>query len=339
MVLSYESRVKIIALTEEGHSVRQVAQRLDLSKSAVHRTVKRYRESGEYSRRPGSGRKRATSRADDRFVKMTSLRNRFLTAVDVRDRLQNVRGVVVSTETVRRRLKQAGLASRRPVKSPQLTREHRVRRLAFAERHLNWTVEQWGSVLFTDECRIGLYSSDDRIRVWRRPLERFTQCTTLESAPFHRQSLMVWGGINSEARTELIFIENGRLNAARYIEEVLQEAVVPFAPFIGEHFLLMHDNARPHAAGIVTQYLEEVGIAAMEWPARSADMNPIEHLWDQIKRRVRGRHNPPSTLEQLRTALIEEWDTFPQDKIRDLIGSMPRRVRALKNARGGNTSY
>lgn len=339
MVVSYEMKVKIIALTEAGYSVRHIAQSLTVSKSAVHRTITRYRESGEYNRRPGSGRKRATTRADDRFVKMTVLRNRFVTAVDVRDRLQNVRGVDVCAETVRRRLKQVGLRAKRPVKSPQLTREHRVKRLHFADRYLSWTLDQWGSVLFTDECRIGLYSADGRIRVWRRPLERFAQCTTLESASFYQQSVMVWGGINSEARTELIFIENGRLNAARYIEEVLQEAVVPFAPFIGENFLLMHDNARPHAAGIVTQYLEEVGIAAMEWPARSADMNPIEHLWDAIKRRIRGRSNPPTTLQQLRIAVTEEWDTFPQDKIRNLINSMPRRVRALKNARGSNTSY
>lgn len=85
---------------------------------------------------------------------------------------------------------------------------------------------------------------------------------------------MVWGGISLTGRTELVIV-NGTLTAERYILEVLDQHVVSYAPYIGRGFLLMQDNARPHIARVVRNYLEEVEIDTMAWPARSLDLNPI----------------------------------------------------------------
>jgi hypothetical protein len=63
-------------------------------------------------------------------------------------------------------------------------------------------------------------------------------------------------------------VENGSLTAHRYeyITEVLEDHVMPFMITLGEHGILMHDNARPHAARIVRGYLDEVGIRRFDWP-------------------------------------------------------------------------
>lgn len=150
---------------------------------------------------------------------------------------------------------------------------------------------------------------------------------------------MVWGGISYEARTELVCIEGGSLNHIRYIEEILGEHVVPYAPYIGEDFILMQDNARPHAARAVDEYLDRVGLTRMEWPARSPDINPIEHVWDMLGKRVRHHIPSPSNLHELRNVLKEEWDNIDQGEIQSLINGMNRRVIALMHARGGNTLY
>ncbi|GFU40689.1 transposable element Tcb2 transposase [Trichonephila clavipes] len=63
----------------------------------------------------------------------------------------------------------------------------------------------------------------------------------------------------------------------------------------------------------------------MEWPACSPDMNPIEHVWDALGRRVAGHQPPPQTLQEWERALLEEWDRIPQLVINSLIDSMPQR--------------
>lgn len=129
------------------------------------------------------------------------------------------------------------------------------------------------------------------------------------------------------------------MTANRYVEEILGEHVVPYAGFIGENFILMQDNARPHTAAAVRQYLQEVGIQTMDWPARSSDLNPIEHLWDELKRKVRARNPAPATKSQLLAALIEEWESVPQEPVKRIIRSMKNRLEAVIRARGGNTKY
>jgi hypothetical protein len=71
----------------------------------------------------------------------------------------------------------------------------------------------------------------------------------------------------------------GTVNVDRYIRDILETYdVVPFGPFIGDEFVLMHDNAKPHVANVVRTDLNQVNVATMNWPARSPDFNPIEYL-------------------------------------------------------------
>lgn len=330
---------RIVAALENGDGQRATSRRFNVSLSTVQRTYQRYQETGLLTRRAGSGRKKATTARDDRFIVLTSLRNRTLTAVNIRNHLHEVRNINISEWTVRRRLHSAELSSRTRATGPPLTRAHRVARLNFAREHLAWNLEDWSRVLFSDESRFCLTGSDRRVRVWRRRNERYAQACIAERLPFGGGSVMVWAGISSEAHTELVFVANGALNAHRYIEEILQDHVVPYMAFLGDGAVYMQDNARPHVARIVSAYLNEVQIERLNWPPRSPDLNPIEHLWDEMGRRVR-RHIPaPRNAQELRNLLLQVWEDIPQNTITNLIESMPRRMRAVINARGGNTRY
>lgn len=342
MDTSPELAAQAVALLQSGLSQRNVSTQLHISRSAVQRVYHRFLETGGYVRRLRGPRLRVTTERQDRFMVTTSLRNRHLTSVQIQEQLRDFHGVAVSARTVRRRLAERGLRPHKPANGPKLERAHRMSRLQFARQHSRWTQRHWSQVLFSDETKIMLHGNDGRRKVYRRQGERFVQCCIEEKVSYGGGSWTVWGGISAAGKTALEFVSGPRmpsLNADRYIRQCLETHVMPYAEFVGPNFIFMHDNARPHTAGIVRNYLQDVGITVMEWPSRSPDMNPIEHLWDELKRRVRARHPAPQTLQELKTAIEEEWENIPQHVILTLINSMPNRMNAVINALGGNTSY
>jgi transposase len=94
-------------------------------------------------------------------------------------------------------------------------------------------------------------------------------------------SVMMWGGISGNRRTNLVTI-NGTLNAQRYRTVILTQHVRPFIAANGGIF--QQDNARPHVARANRDFLANNNIDVLPWPAFSPDLSPIEHLWDQLDR-------------------------------------------------------
>ncbi|CDR00921.1 unnamed protein product, partial [Oncorhynchus mykiss] len=65
-------------------------------------------------------------------------------------------------------------------------------------------------------------------------------------------------------------------------------------PFLQAHpdMTLQHDNATSHTAHSVCDFLQDRNVSVLPWPAKSSDLNPIEHIWDLLDRRVRARAIP-----------------------------------------------
>ncbi|GFW28635.1 DDE_3 domain-containing protein [Trichonephila clavipes] len=120
-----------------------------------------------------------------------------------------------------------------------------------------------------------------------------------------------------------------------YRDVILEKNVRLFREAMDAEFLFVVDNAHPHRAIIVDECLQLEDISRMDWPAYSLVLNPIDHVWDMLGRRIAARQPLPTCLPELRRALLDEWCKIPQDQIDNLILSMPRRF--LKELHGSPT--
>lgn len=332
--LSQPERNNAIGRLQAGQTQQEVANALHVSRQTISNLWARFNTAGNVADRARSGRPRVTTPAQDRYLRLLHLRNRFTTATSTASQVPGLRRI--SDQTVRNRLREAGLYARRPVRRNVLTPRHVQERLQWCRHRVGWPRGNWRQILFTDESRFLLRRADGRARVYRRVNERYAANCLQQVEPFGGGSVMVWGGIQNGRRTALVRVE-GALTAVRYRDEILEQHVVPFLNLNGGQF--QHDNARPHVARVCVEFLDQNNVITLPWPARSPDLSPIEHLWDELDRRVRLRQPPPQTLRQLFLALVEEWQNIPEARIRNLIASMGRRCNAVIAARGAQTHY
>ncbi|GFV49480.1 transposable element Tcb2 transposase [Trichonephila clavipes] len=166
----------------------------------------------------------------------------------------------------------------------RLTSKHLHDRREWATEHVNWRRNEWSNVLFSNESRFSVHPDNRRIFIWRDRGSRNNPAFVHESVRFGSEGVLVYAGISIDEGTGLYIFRDGPLTARRYRDEILRPIVVPCAAAIGDDFILMDDNCRPHRANLVEDFLFEEGIVQMEWPAYSLDMNPIEHVWDALGR-------------------------------------------------------
>jgi len=151
---------------------------------------------------------------------------------------------------------------------------------------------------------------------------------------------MVWGCMSSEGVGYLCRID-GNMDAELYQSILGGEFLwtLDYYGFEKKDIIFQHDNDPKHTARSTKAWLQYNEIAVLKWPAQSPDLNPIEHLWNELDRRVRNRQKQPSNKEELWEAIEEEWQKIGQDFCIKLISTMPARIKAVIKAKGGYTRW
>ncbi|GFU54309.1 transposable element Tcb2 transposase [Trichonephila clavipes] len=243
-------------------------------------------------------------------------------------------GVAIVPQANSRHLAEANHKSKRPFRALPLTPKHRQLRLQWCQARSMWNVIHWQKFVFSDESRFVLETDDNRVRVWRRPGERYnppshTHCSTSHCP--HSWCNGLGEAIAYDSRSTLI-VMRGTLTGQRYVDDILRPHVGPFLNGL-PGAIFQQDNARLHTARVAQDFLRH--FQTFPWPAHSPYLSPVDLVWDQLKRQM-----PPCySVHDLELAVQDLWAHLPQDNIRCLINSMPDRVAACIAAGGGPTRY
>lgn len=329
----------LVGMSLQGASIREIASSRNHPKSTVAYVLKKYRTNGHCTNAPRPGRPAALTDRDRRVLQREIRKNRRSTMATIAEEFQQASGCHVSTKTLRKEAHKLGYHGRAAVHKPLVTPANKTNRLQWAKERKDWTVEDWKRVLWSDESRFTLFRSDGRVWVWRLPGERLLPECIIPTVKFGGGGIMVWACFSWYGVGPVVKVE-GTMRATDYTT-ILDNSVLPtlWQTYGLEPCLYQDDNARPHVAAHTLQWYAENNVERMQWPAQSPDLNPIEHLWDEVERRLRGSSPLPKTLPELWTAVRDIWREIPVGVVRTLVESMPRRVAAVIAARGGPTGY
>ncbi|GFY17363.1 transposable element Tcb1 transposase [Trichonephila clavipes] len=260
----------IIGMKTAGWSTRCVAGQVDRSECAVRNCWEQWAREGNRAWKTGSGATRKTTRREDRrrivrqaLVDPTVTRSTILADV----------GVAIVPQTISRHLAEANLKSKRPFRALPLTPEHRQLCLQWCQARSMWNVTDWQKVVFSDESWFVSGTDDNRVRVLRRPGERYNSpyCSTSHCLHSWCNGL---GAVAYYSRSTLI-VMRGTLTGQRYVDDILRPHVGPFLNGL-PGAIFEQDNVCPHTARVAEDFLRH--FQTLPWPSRSPNLSPVEHV-------------------------------------------------------------
>jgi len=149
-------------------------------------------------------------------------------------------------------------------------------------------------------------------------------------------NIMVWGAFSLSGIGPLHRIA-GIMDQVQY-REIMEKVMLPHArQNMPRGWVLQQDNDPKHTAKSVKKWFTDNKLRVMEWPPQSPDLNPIESLWGEVEQKLKGRKFKKP--DELFDAVNQEWTNLPTELLEKLVGSMPRRCKAVLDVNGASTKY
>lgn len=331
--ISLQIRKLIVKDRQNGLSNRKIGHKYGVSEAAVRKIWKKFQELGTVADKIGRGRKRKTSIKEDRRIIRETKKNSTITSRVIRENLQ----LNISERTVRRRLREAGLRNNFALRRPLIRKANKMKRLEFAKKYADKPLDFWKKVLWSDESKFELFGHKQRLRVWSKPGEKLLDKNIQKTVKYGGGNTLVWGCFAWSGLGNLVKID-GIMTADICIDilnENLEESLLKVG--LEDKFIFQQDNDPKHTARKTNAFFRASRIKILDWPAQSPDLNPIENLWSILDQKV--DKGEVTNKIKLFEALTEAWKNIDHQHIRNLVESMPRRLQAVIQAKGGHTKY
>jgi transposase len=340
--LTDAERIEIVERSWSGESQRLIARNMDLKRTTIRRFLQKVSKEHTMEDNPKCGRPTKLTDRTRRLLCRKVENYEILSASELVETAGRDYQVQLSESTAIRMLHAAGLDIRHSIRKPLLTDEHKRKRLEFANACKDWTVDDWKSVVFSDETIITALHMHPRKLIWTKTTDSLDPHLIVPTVQAGGAKIMTWGCISWNGFHDLVLHED-RVNAQAYID-ALREYLLPIRNdyFKGQRFIFQQDGASIHTAGAVTEFFNAEDIDVLEWPPHSPDLNIIEHMWHYLKIELH-KHEPAKNKQDLWNKVLSImptiWNAEMTEKIRNLFDSMPRRIQAVIAASGGNTKY
>ena len=338
---------QIVAYKDCRKSYKDISEIIQRPRSTISHFFNKYRADGYQlvDRRNQCGRHRVTCAQTDSLFANESKTYPFKPATIIRRELiptlERLNAPIPGIHTVRKRLVKRGLKAYSPAVKPKLTEKHELQRYLFAESHINWK-DEWNRVIFTDESTFQMGKSGIQY-VRRSKSERYEKQNVRSVCNKSVAQVNVWAAICDGNVSDLHFI-TGKLTSQTYVDTILSQELMNFSrrlfPDVNQ-YVLQHDNSPVHTGHVVKDWLNAQNINVLDWPPISADLNPIENLWGDMKRQLAFK-DEINSVPQLRQHLQQLWQSYRADRqfvVRNSISSMPERCQILYDNHGLYSKY
>ena len=274
-------RGHIKSLDAEGYTPQAINKKIDVPPKTISLILARLPQQQNGITRKRTGRPPTLSVRDRRLILHIVRKNPKILYQD----LKSEAGVSYSHRTLYRILKDEGITNWICKKRPYLSEEVVKKRFLWVTARKDWSWEEWSKVIFSDECSVERGSGAQRQWAFRMPHEKWNKDMVQPYKKGKDISIMIWAAIWGGGKSNIVVMQRDEASlqqgySANSYLAVLDDEI----PRCYESdILFIQDNAPIHKAKIVDEWFKDHSMNVLDWPPYSLDINPIEHIWAELK--------------------------------------------------------
>ena len=194
--------------------------------------------------------------------------------------------------------------------------------------------------MWSDESKFLIFGSDGREWYWRDPKLPLQPQYIKPTVKFGGDSVMIWGCMGAFGVGKYCKID-GRMDGELYREILADEfmGTLSECDLNVDDVIFQQDNDPKHTAKKTYEWFDSNNVKILDWPSQSPDLNPIEHLWNEIDRRLRRLPDNITSAEDIWNKIQLIWSQMDTDFCLKLIDTMPQRIKDVLKANGGYTKW